>query len=173
MATRVIGRGVPDAHRADDASRPFQEVRREGVPQHVGRHAIRREPGPAGAGPQAHEEVLPRHGAPPAGEEDRIGGTTPLQQPRTRLLEVAVERLERRLAERHQPLPSPLAEHAEQTAPAIDGTEGQGHELAHAEPRPVEDLEHRAVAQRQRVLALHRRQQAFDVRAREHARQAP
>ena len=78
------------------------------------------------------------------------GGASEL---RPRLLEVGVEGLEGRTAERHESLLAALAEHAQPAGASIQGVLGNGHELAHAQPGAVEHLEHRAVAQPERIRA--------------------
>ena len=93
------------------------------------------------------------HGCEPAatvGKEDLAAGP-PLDQRRPALREVTPDRLARLAADGHQPRLLALAEHADDPLVEVEVFEGCAGEFRHAQAAGVEEFEHRAVAQRQRV----------------------
>ncbi len=77
------------------------------------------------------------------------------------------------LAERHEPFLAALAEHAQYALAQVDLIGAQADELAHAQARGVEQLEHRAVAQAERRVDIGRADQRLDLRFGQRLRQRP
>ena len=126
---------------------PFEQVGREGVAQDVGRDALAGDARPDRDGPQTLEEVLSRHGPTPAPQEHRL--VRPRRrtgQGRATLAEVALQRLASRLSQRCDALLASLARDAQEARACIQGRQRQLHQLAHAEPRAIEHLEHGVIA---------------------------
>src|SRR3954468_23866442 len=84
---------------------------------------------------------------------------------------VALERLPRRLADREQPFPAPLAEHADLLAFVVEGTDVQVYDLLAAQPARVGELEHRPIAQLQGRPGRYPLEQASHLLGAEHPRQ--
>jgi hypothetical protein len=79
---------------------------------------------------------------------------------RARLVQVAREQVGRLLAERHDPLLAALAADVELLAVEVDVGEVEPDRLRRAEARGVHELDERAVAQRERAVALERLERA-------------
>src|SRR5690606_23902058 len=125
---------------------PLEQVRRAAMPESV-RVQIR---APRSERAVALDELLhPAHAeaSPSSRQEQRA--PTRCGAPRTKLAATREVRLERRTrfaAERHDALLVPLPEHAHLRRLELDVLQIQPHELAHPEPRAVEQLEKRRVA---------------------------
>ena len=95
---------------------------------------------------------------PPLVGEENLAARAPLHQPRPALREVTPDRLARLAADGHQPGFLPLAEHADDPLVEVEVFELRAGEFRHAQAAGVEEFEHRAVAQRERVAGRGGRQ---------------
>ena len=104
-------------------------------------------------------------------------GTAPASAPRTscgtRVADVERDPVRGLLAERHDALLVALAVHAHELLLEVDVGEVEEHRLARAQPRRVDELEQRAVAERKRPVALERVEQRLDVLRHRRVRQSP
>ena len=165
------GRDVAVAEQRLDHSQigaALQQVRRERVAQDVRGER----PGDAGVHRVVTHhppERLPRHAAPAMGnEQDRLVRLGPL---RPHLGEVALDQGPSRLAERHHPALTALAQHRQVAAAQLEVGQLQRAQLRHAQTRGVHGVQHRRVAQAARGGGVGRGQQGPHVVGSEQARQ--
>src|SRR5450759_5386390 len=128
-----------------------EEMRRERVPERVRRGVAgnrRRKDRPVEDAPHA----AVRQTAGTRVQEHDLGVLRGGYESRSRL-QPGAERRGGGLAERHDALLAPLPHRAHLPDGEIDVLEAQPHELGHAEPRRVEQLEERAVAHPEGALA--------------------
>ena len=138
--------------------------------QDVRRDAFRRNADGGGSLPDDLEDALPRERAPEPGEEDvRLAG--PARKRLAPPVKIGRQRTPRRAAERHDALLRPLADDTQELAVGDDVLQLQGAELAHAQSRAVQNLQHRPVAPLARRIALHCLQHREDLLLREDPRQ--
>ena len=147
----------------------LEQVRRESVAQGVRRHPLR-DPRPAG-------RLLDDAPRPDAGERRAAGVQeqdppcpTPVE-PRADLARVQCRLAERPAPHRHDALLRSLAEDARQTLLVEHVLHLQRHELRHAAPGRVRELEQRAVADREGLVGVGRCEQALHFSHGEHGRQ--
>src|SRR5262245_51770425 len=153
-----------------------EQVRREGVAQHVGvdgpRHARARPP----RAPDAQDAVAVE-GLPRAREEEPVRALP--REPRARGLEVDADGRGRGRAERHPPLLAPLADAARDAVLQAHVLDAPVARLLHARAGRVEALEERAVAHLEgrgrrvlpRALPRRRLEEGRDGALPEHLRQ--
>ena len=153
--------GVPQHHLEGPQVRPvLEQVRGEGVPDHVGREA-RADPGLAPVARDQLPEALPRHRR-PASREKEVGRAPAVERGPTDL-EVPHEPARGRLAERHEALLAALARDPENAVVHVHAVAGQTHDLRNAKPRSVEELEHRPIPQAEGTLRVGRLQERLDL----------
>ncbi len=145
---------------------------REGVAQHVRRKHRRGNARPDRIALHQQPERLAGHRPAPAGEEERIARAGAGQH-RPRCVEIAPDRLDGLLAQRHEALLAALAEHADHTHVEGHLRELQPDELGDPQARRVERFQHRLVAQRERGLARADAEQRLDLRLAQVLRQPP
>ena len=110
-------------------------------------------------------ERLARHAGAAVGQKQRIAlPASAFHIPR--------DPFRRLLAERHQALLRALAHRAHHASVEVHFEGLQRHQLGHAQPGGVEQLEHRAVAQAHGRGRVRRGEQRFDVRLRQRFREA-
>src|SRR5258706_2028773 len=132
------------------------EVRREGVAQHVRRELLARD-GARAVAPGEMPERLARHARTAGGVEQDIGAGF------LSLLQVFRYPVGGDLDDRDQPLLRALAERANNVAVEVHLEDLQPDQLRHAQARGVEQLEHRPVAQAEPRGDVRRAEERFHV----------
>jgi len=97
--------------------------------------------------PDAKKEILPGHRPTPSREKNRIAiGQRALREDRPCRLQVTIEQLQGGRTQRHDSLLASLSDHPNHSGTPIDRTQTQAHQLAHAQSRTVENLQHAPIA---------------------------
>src|SRR5216683_2628096 len=148
----------------------LEQVRRERVPEGVRRYPLR-QPGEAGRSLDDAPRAHPRQGR-AAGVEKHQPASLPLVEAGADLAGVQRHRPERPPAHRHDALLRTLPENAGEAILVQDVLQLQAHELGHPRAGGIREFEQCAVADRERLVGIGRREQAFDLGDRQDGRQA-
>src|SRR5574341_682930 len=140
------GNGGMSEHCLDGAEigTPFEQMRREGMSQHVRGNGFRDARTPH-ASTQQFPKRLPRHGG-PAGRHEEKPRDPLLQQARTHLIEVVSYRASRLVVHRDETLFRPFPGDEYIAHVKIDLCDFHHDEFRHPQPRRIEQLHHRSIA---------------------------
>ena len=149
----------------------LEQVGRERVAQQVGVDAARLEPGDRGQPAQDQEGA--RAGQRPALRVQEELGAVAAVEVGAAAREVAAQRLDRWPPDRDDALLAALADDAHEPVVEVDAALLEPDRLGDAQPRAVEQLDERAVAQRSRRRAVRGPDQPLGLAGRERPRQRP
>src|SRR5436190_8212077 len=148
---------------------PLEKVRREGVPQRVGRHVL----GDCGAFDVAAKDLPGAHSreGPPARVEEEHSLSLSLLESRPELAQVDRHGADRGTADGNEPLLAALAEHANETFLEQEVANAERDPLRHPETGAIRELEERPVAEDHVVVERRRGEETLHLVDGEHVGQ--